>query len=187
MSDIALPLFAETISQALVDADGSARTLPDAKLGDTWVCSLRFLESTSGDPIEKQLNVVGIRAAIGPVLAPPTDGKFKLNVIGNNTAAISYGATADELLAALGEGVGISCSKPAPGCWIVRLTDDGEEAAGLEPAEIRSRNTTRSFRSPSCAFVPTRKTACGITRSGSFRRPTPSPTARRILCPTRRE
>ena len=39
------------------------------------------------------------------------------------------------MLAALGEGVGISCSKPAPGCWIVRLTDDGEEAAGLEPAD----------------------------------------------------
>ncbi|MGB8167619.1 MAG: hypothetical protein WCF18_09010 [Chthoniobacteraceae bacterium] len=135
MSDIALPLFVETISQTLVDSDGSAFTLPDAKLSDTWICSLRFLETTTQDPVEKQLNVVGIRAAIGPVLAPPTAGKFKLNVVGNNTAAIDYGATAEELLTALGEGVGLSCSKPTAGCWIVRLTDDGEEAAGLEPAD----------------------------------------------------
>ncbi|MEA3207352.1 MAG: hypothetical protein QOE70_409, partial [Chthoniobacter sp.] len=104
MSDIALPLFLETISQTLVGADGSDFLLPDAKLSDTWVCALRFLETTTGDPVEKQLNVVGIRAAIGPVLAPPTSGKFKLNVVGSNTAAISYGATAEEMLTALGVG-----------------------------------------------------------------------------------
>jgi hypothetical protein len=136
VSEIAFPLFIETISQTLVDRGGSAFTLPDAKLGDTWICSLGFLEEgADNEPLEKEINVVGLRAAIGPALAPPTSGKFKLNVQGTDTDAIDFDTTAEDFLAALGVGVGVSCTKPADCCWIVRLTDDAEEAAVLEPSD----------------------------------------------------
>ncbi|MEA3212254.1 MAG: hypothetical protein QOE70_5311 [Chthoniobacter sp.] len=139
MSDVALPLYAETISGNLVTSEGSAFALPNGKLGDTWICSLRFLEKQEDAAVERSLNVAGIKAAIGPVLAAPTSGKFKLKLgegeDETTTDEISYGSTAEEMLAALGTGVGLSCSKPDAGCWVVRLTDDGENAAPLAAAD----------------------------------------------------
>lgn len=135
MSDVALPLFVETVSGNLVTADGSTLTLPDGKLGDTWVGALRFVEKQDSSVIERALNVIGIKVAIGPVLAPPASGSFKLSVNGGVTGAIDYAASAESFLTALGEGVGLSCTKPTDGCWIVRLTGDGEAAAELEAAD----------------------------------------------------
>lgn len=133
MSDLALPLYADLETGKLVTAEGSAFTLPDARLGDTWVCSLRFLtHNKDAVVVERDLKVTGLKASIGGTLAPPTEGAFKLNVDGTITAAIAFDATAATVLTALG-AAGVAVSKPANGCWLATLTQ-GAEALPLAAA-----------------------------------------------------
>src|SRR4029453_4200024 len=122
MSEIALPLYAHITTGKLVTKEGSSFTLPEAKLGDTWVASIHFLEDGDNEVVEKKLKVTGLKAQIGPIMAPPTSGKFKLLVNAEVKGPLGFDLDDKAMLTALGEGVP-SVFKADDGCWIVRFTN----------------------------------------------------------------
>lgn len=126
MSDLAL--YADLSARKLVTSDGGAVSLPVLVLGDQCVCSLRLLDHGEGDALrETNLNVRTLRASIGNVLTPPTDGVFKLQLGGEPSAVLKPGTAAAEMKSALDalnpDGVHQlqEVISTTPGCWLLRF------------------------------------------------------------------
>src|SRR4051794_33335713 len=116
---LALAIYADLDLGKLVTADGNSLILPDGKLGDTWLCSLRFLSHTLDAVRERDLNVRAVRASIGNVMTPPTSGTFTLR---GPTTWVEIGTVSSED----GGNMGIELTAPpthavVPGD-IVRIT-----------------------------------------------------------------
>lgn len=126
MSDLAL--YADLSARKLITSDGGAVSLPVLVLGDQCVCTLRLLGHGEGDALqEKNLNVRTLRASIGKVLEPPTDGAFTLRFTDGPSRELKPGSTAAEMKSAL-EALDPEGSYPlqevvasAPGCWLLRF------------------------------------------------------------------
>ena len=126
MSD--LTLYADLSARKLVTSDGGAVTLPVLVLGDQCVCSLRLMVHGDSDAlVEANLNVRTLRASIGNVLTPPTDGGFTLRFNGDPSAALNPGSSAIEMKAALDAldpGGAYQLQEVIasnPGCWLLRF------------------------------------------------------------------
>lgn len=124
-----LDLYADLLLRKLVTSDGGAVSVPVLVLGDQCVATLRLLEHGEGDVLrETNLNVRTLRASIGNVLAPPTDGSFTLRFEGDRSGDLKPSSTAAEVKAALdaldpedAHQLQEVVASSVPGCWLLRF------------------------------------------------------------------
>jgi hypothetical protein len=128
-----LDLYADLITRKLVSRDGGAVTLSPFVLGDQLRCTLRTYErSESGDLREQDLRVRTLRASIGPVLAAPTNGWFKLSIDEFDTPETNFDATAEAFQTAVqGSGIIYTVESPVTGTWVAKTTRPDFEEASL--------------------------------------------------------
>lgn len=144
MSD--LNPYVDLDNRTLTDETGAAFTLPTLVDADKLVVSLRGLRRTLDGVRVVKLNVRGLKASIGPTLAPPTTGGAKLRFGGTaedpqTAEVVAFNATADQFKTAL-TGISIDWT-PAeviladPACWLVRFAEQTEAA----PLQVGTANT----------------------------------------------
>ena len=149
MSD--LDLYADLLLRKLVTSDGGTVSLPVLVLGDQCVSTLRLLEHGEGDALrETNLNVRTLRASIGNVLAPPTDGIFKLRFVGDPSGELKPGSSAADLKTALEtlDSAGTYqlqevTASSVPGCWLLRFASTAAIPLGVATNTLKPESFVR--------------------------------------------
>lgn len=91
-----LDLYIDTQTGELLQAGaGSAGSLPTLTRNDSYTLRLRLLEKKPDGTFDDiDLTGATLKAAIGDIEQPPSDGSFKLSCNGTTSTAIPYNATA---------------------------------------------------------------------------------------------
>ena len=120
-------LYVEFQSKSFIASDGGS---PDALafvLGDKVSIRCDIMDKGSG-ALKNANNkfVRSVRASVGPRMAPPSAGSFKL-LVGNSfgtataTPTIAWNASANDVKTAIGSAAA-EVTKPSESCWLVRLS-----------------------------------------------------------------
>ena len=183
MSD--LELYADLSARTLVTSDGSTLTLPALVLGDQCVCSLRILDRLDGTNLsERQLNVRTLRASIGSVLTPPTDGNFQLQLGAGTSPAFTPASTADAMMSALkaiDDGTPPcdlqEAASPAPGCWLLRFATTAAVPLSVATATLKPESFVRirAFEQSGQRWHEIRLVQTPVVFTGTYDRVLPPP------------
>jgi len=120
-------LHVDLSRRTLITRDGGTFTMPRLTLGDSATFALRAYDRDANNAlVPRTIALRTLRASLGAVLAPPTEGTFTLRLDpAHESVAIPFDATADAVRAAILALPEASVHplievlpSSEPGCWL---------------------------------------------------------------------